>query len=175
MQKQEPNIFLIGMRGSGKTTVARLLSEKLGRDMVELDLVLVEKTGMTIPDIVEKYGWEYFRTREAEIAHDELQIPNRVVSTGGGIVLRKENVDIMKQHGFVLYLKGSAQTLFDRIGDDPNRPALTKEKTRKDEIATLLKQRSPLYESAADEIIDTDDKTPNAVSDEIIAWIENRL
>ncbi len=166
------NIVLIGMRGSGKTTVAKLLAKKLHKDYLELDDILVAKTGMTIPEIVEKHGWDYFRDKESEIAQEVSSYRDKIISTGGGTVTRPQNIKALKKNGIIILLRASVKTLSDRIGDDPNRPSLTNKETKREEMEELLKQRKKLYEEAADEIIDTDKLKPEEVVSQILLKVK---
>lgn len=166
-----PNIVLIGMRGSGKTTIAKLLSQKLNREYLDLDEIMIKKIGMTIPEIVEKYGWDYFRDQESTIVEEVSLLENKVISTGGGVVTRAKNISALKKNGVVILLNASVEVLLDRIGDDSNRPSLTNKSTRKEEIEELLKQRKRLYEEAADEIIDTSKLSPDEVVNQILLKI----
>ena len=162
------NIVLIGMRGSGKSTIAHLLSQKLQIPCIEMDESLVKKIGMAIPEFVEERGWEKFRDVEAEITERLSKKDNVILSTGGGVILRKTNVDNLKQNGKLFYLKAHLETLILRMGNDPNRPFLTNQKTRKEEIEQVLRERTLLYKNAADVIIETDNLTIDQTIHEII-------
>lgn len=166
------NIVLIGMRGSGKTTIAKLLSQKLNREYLELDELMVKKAGLSIPNIVKRYGWEYFRDQESDIAKMVSSYNNTIISTGGGIVTRNKNIKAIKKNGVIIYLRTRIETLSNRIGNDSNRPSLTNKKTRREEMEELLKQRKKLYEQAADEIIDTDNLKPEEVTNQILLRIK---
>lgn len=163
------NIVLIGMRGSGKTTVAKLLSKRLGKAMIEMDEMIVEKMGLTIPEVVEKYGWNYFRDKETEIVEEVIKKDNIIVSTGGGVITRVRNVELLKKNGIVFFLKVNIDTLLKRIGDDPNRPSLTGKKSRRKDMEEVLKQRETQYYSAADCIIDTEKNNAVGVTDIILS------
>lgn len=166
------NIILIGMRGSGKTTVAKLLSQKLNKEYVELDELVVKRVGLTIPEIVEKYGWDFFRNKESEIVKEISSSDSKIVSTGGGVVTRPQNVDALKRNGLFIFLNASLETLIKRVGENLHRPALTNKKTLREEIEEILKQREKQYKKAADEVIDTDDLNPIEVTDKIISRME---
>lgn len=169
---QKNNIVLIGMRGSGKTTVAKLLSRKLNRQCLELDDMVVKKVGLPISVMVEKYGWDFFRDQESEIAKKVSLEKDIVISTGGGIILRQENIDALKENGVFILLNASVETLVKRIGNYSQFPPLTDKKTPKEELGFILEQRETLYKSAADEIIDTDNLNPTEVTDKIISKVE---
>ncbi len=161
------NIVLIGMRGSGKTMVGKLLAERLGKQFVEMDELIVRKAGMSIPAIVEKYGWDKFRDIEEGVTREVAVLDNAVNATGGGVVIRGNNVKELRRKGKLVWLEVSLDTLLERIGDDPSRPSLTG-RSRRDDMEVVLLERSPIYEKAADFAIDTDGKKPEAVADEII-------
>jgi len=168
------NIVLIGMRGSGKTTAAKLLSQKLNKEYLELDEIMVKKIGMSIPEIVEKHGWNFFRDQESEIAAEVSNYHDKIISAGGGIVTRAKNIESLKKNGVLILLKASIETLLQRVGNDQNRPFLTIKKTRKEDMEELLKQRKKLYEQAADETIDTDKLDAEAVVNQILLKLERQ-
>jgi len=160
------NIVLIGMRGSGKTAVGKILAQRLGRELIEMDELIVQKAGKSIPEIVAQHGWEKFRDLEAEITAGVTKRDNTVIATGGGVVVSSPNITKLKQNGLVVWLTASVDTLLNRIGDDESRPLL-KGKTRREDIEITLAERQPLYQKAADITIDTEGKTPEAVAETI--------
>lgn len=168
------NIVLIGMRGSGKTTVGKLLSQKLNKEYLELDEIMVDKIGMSIPQVVKKYGWDYFRDKESEIVEEVSLYSDKIISSGGGIVTKAKNIQALKKNGVFILLRASVETLLARIGNDSNRPFLTNKKTKREEIKELLEQRKKLYEEAADEIVDTDSIDAKLVADEILLKLKGR-
>lgn len=167
------NIVLIGMRGSGKTIIAKMISEKLNKKFLELDEMLVKKMNMTIDQIVKKYGWDFFRKKESEIVKEVADEQDLVISTGGGVVTRPENITALKKNGMLIYLNASLETLLKRIGKkigyDPKMPALTNQKNPKAEITYILNQREKLYRMAADQIIETDNLSPKQLANIIIS------
>ena len=168
------NIVLIGMRGSGKTTIAKLLAKKLNREYLELDELVVKKVKLTIPEMVKKYGWDYFRDRELEVTKEVSLQSGKVISTGGGIIERAENISALSQNGLFIFLNASLETLVKRIGNDTNRPLLTNAKNREEEVEKLLQDRQVLYKKAADKIIETDNISPVKVAEEIILILEGK-
>lgn len=160
------NIVLIGMRGSGKTAVGRLLAKRLGKQFIEMDELIVQRLGQSIPGVVEKYGWEKFRNAEAEIAREVAELDNVVNATGGGVVTGEENIRALKRNGKLFWLKADLDTLLRRIGNDQSRPSLTGRSQRED-METVLAERSPVYQRVADFIIDTEGKTPEEVAEAI--------
>ena len=162
------NIVLIGMRGSGKTAVGKILAQRLGRDFVELDELIVRKAGMSIPEIVAQHGWDRFRDLEEEVVAEVAQRDNIVSATGGGVIIREQNVSRLKQNGLLVWLTAGVDTLLQRIGDDESRPLL-KGKTRREDLEITLAERQQLYQKAADITIDTENRTPEAVAETIAA------
>src|SRR3989344_3281837 len=117
-----PNIILIGMRGGGKTTVGRLLAQKLNKKLIDIDELLEEREGMKIAETVEKRGWEYFRDRESEIVAEVGKRKDTIISTGGGVIERPENVAALKDNGVLVLLNAPADILAERLARDPGRP-----------------------------------------------------
>ena len=171
---ENPNIVLIGMRGGGKTTVARALSEKLGKKFVDVDEMVEEREGMTITETVEKRGWEYFRDREAEIVEEVAKRKNIIISTGGGVIQRPENIAALKENGLIIFLRAPAELLAERIERDAARPNLTEATSTRDEVEMILAERDKLYEAAADQIINDADFTVEEKVAEVIKRLEKR-
>ncbi len=145
------NVFFIGPRGSGKTTVARLISRELGMEFVDTDHEFVQRVKMDISKFVEKYGWNKFREYESQILSDICKRKGQVCATGGGIILLENNRTLLRGNGFVFYLMGDIPLLEERIlGDtsNKNRPPLTSLSLR-DELIETLREREPLYLSTA--------------------------
>ncbi|MCR5419911.1 MAG: shikimate kinase [Lachnospiraceae bacterium] len=162
------NICLIGYMGSGKTTLGKMLAQELDKTFEDTDALIVDKEKRSIPEIFEKEGEQYFRNLETETlraiigALDKdkaLKTKGIILSTGGGIVVNEKNHGLLRQLGTVIYLKAGADTLYRRVGRDENRPLLKTEDVYK-RIVEMLKIREPIYEKAADIIIETDDQSP---------------
>ena len=168
------NIFLIGYRCTGKTTVGRTLAERLGMEFIDADDYLVEKAGKTIKRIFAEDGEPAFRDLEEKYLAELAARDNLVIAAGGGAVLRKSNVDCMRKAGKVILLEADAATIYSRITGDPKtdaqRPSLTG-KSQYDEIVHLLEYRKPFYHSAAELILDSSSLTPVELVDRIIAAI----
>jgi shikimate kinase len=161
------NIVLIGMRGSGKTTIGKLLAKRLGKQYIEMDELIVERLGLSIPEIVDTYGWQKFRDTEAEITFEVGGVDNVVNATGGGVVTRDENIRELKKKGKLIWLKANTNTLLNRIGNSQSRPSLTGKSSRED-MEVVMADRSPIYQRAADFIVDTEDKRPEEIVDTIV-------
>jgi len=168
------NIVLIGYRGTGKTAVGEKLAEKLNRRLVRTDELITEKAGMSIPEIVESQGWKAFRDMESEVAEEVGKMDNCIIDTGGGIILRKNNVKNLKRKGTLVLLKADVKTIVNRIKDDKERPSLTGSKSFTEEAEEVLKDRSKKYEEAADYVVDTSRLTVDKVADRIINYLEQR-
>lgn len=163
------NIVLIGMPASGKTTVAEILSKKLGLNVIDTDALIVEKHG-EINRIFENYGEKYFRDIETAAVREAVKRTNAVISTGGGCPLRKENVQNLKRNGKIIFLRTSVAELIKRTEGDGTRPLLKGE--REERLKSLLAVRTPIYEEAADFTVDTDGLAPDEIADEITEFIK---
>lgn len=168
------NIVLIGMRGSGKTTIGKILAKKLGKKFIEMDELIVKKAKMTTPEIVEKFGWDKFRDLEEQVATNVSKLKNIVNATGGGVILRERNIKNLKKNGIVFWLQVDVDTLLKRIGDDPNRPSLTENKDRRTDMEITLKERRHLYKKAANFTVDTENKSVYQVVEEIIKFLKKK-
>lgn len=148
------NIFLVGLMGAGKTTIGKQLAQSLDYEFYDSDHEIEEHTGATIPLIFELEGEQGFREREVKII-DELTQHNRIVlATGGGAVLRKENREVLKQRGIVIYLSASVEQLYERTRRDKNRPLLQTDDPEQ-KLTALFNQREPIYRELADIVVDT--------------------
>lgn len=165
------NIFLIGFMGSGKSTVASYLSQHYGMEVIEMDQLIVKREGMSIPHIFEKHGEQYFRDAETKLLLEIQSEENKVVSCGGGVVLREQNVEVMKKGGFVVLLTAKPETILERVKDDDNRPLLRGNKTVSF-IHEMMEKRREKYENAADVVVWTDGKDMQDICKEIFEQIE---
>lgn len=168
------NVVLIGMRGTGKTTISRSLAKKLSMKQIDLDHIMSEKLSLSTPDIVAKHGWGYFRDQEAAIAKEISGMDGVLISTGGGIVLRPDNVEALRRNGVLVLLGASVETMVRRLEGSKNRPPLTDKKSLRAEVRQVRRERQHLYEAAADVVINTDNLTPAKAADRIIAKLEAR-
>jgi shikimate kinase len=162
------NIVLIGYRGTGKSVVGKLVAEALRMKCISMDARIVERSGMPIPDIVEKHGWTVFRDMESEVARELANVNNIVIDSGGGVIERPENIDTLRVNSRIVWLKASVATIVSRIQGDTERPSLTGGKSFTEEVAEVLERRFPKYEDAAQYEIDTDQLTPEQIADRII-------
>ena len=165
------NIYLIGYRCSGKTKAGKSIAGVLNRQFIDTDLKVVEEEGMTISEIVDKNGWDFFREKESEVLRKVCNHDKQVIATGGGIVLNKENIINMKKNGTIVWLKVTFATVKKRIMLDTKtkdfRPSLTSKKLD-EEIKETLLLRKPYYEKAIDFSIDTDNLDIDGVCKAVI-------
>ncbi len=140
--------------GSGKSTVGRLLAEKLSYEFVDSDHVIENKTGVDIPMIFDIEGEEGFRRREKAVIDEFSQLPETVLATGGGAILDEDNRKNLRSRGLTVYLKSSVDTLVQRTKHDKNRPLL-QNNNRKEVLTEILKQRESLYLDVANLVIET--------------------
>lgn len=158
-------IYLVGARAAGKTTMGRLLAEKLNYSFIDTDVYLFESTKKTVAEIVEKEGWDGFRIRESQVLKD-VTMPRRVIATGGGMVLAEKNRQFMQQMGIVFFLSAPANILAARLMKDPNvaqRPSLTG-LSIVDEMEKVLSERHHLYMDSASHVINVDCEEMNILS-----------
>jgi len=170
-------ITIIGYRGTGKTTVGAQLADRLGWDYVDTDPEIERRAGESIAAIFAKHGEAHFRDLESQELARQLSGEKKVVSAGGGAILREENRQLMRGAGPVVWLAADVQTLADRISNDPTtqsrRPALT-QADPVSEILQVLTQRLPLYEQAATIRVETDHRSPEEIVDEIMGELKHR-
>ena len=162
------NLVLVGYRGTGKSTVGKLLAERLGMRYVSMDYEITNKVNMSIPEIVEKFGWDIFRDLESEVTKELTRQDGLVIDTGGGVIERQENVGYLRVNTIVFWLSASVAAIASRIQGDTSRPALTSGKTYLEEVADVLANREPKYKATAHYEIGTNDTSPRQVADKII-------
>jgi shikimate kinase len=161
------NIVLIGFMGAGKSTISDYLSTLFAMDVVEMDQIIAQREGMSISDIFEVYGEQYFRDAETNLLIEMQSQSNVVISCGGGTPMRECNVVEMKKNGRVILLDAKPETIYERVKDSHDRPLLENNKNVPF-IADLMGKRREKYEAAADIIIKTDGKTELEICEELI-------
>ena len=166
------NIYLTGFSGTGKSTVGNVLAIIMGKDFVDIDLTIEEIEGKSIPDIFTIEGEEYFRSVETECLRQISTRSEIIVSTGGGVTVSNQNIEIMENSGAIVWLKATPETILSRLsvqsqetGVQNDRPMLVSEQPLK-RIAKLLKSRQDAYQRS-NFSIDTDGKNPETVAKEI--------
>jgi shikimate kinase len=170
------NLFLIGYRCSGKTTIGKSIAMTIDWPFVDSDLLVIKESGKSIKDIIDTAGWNAFRRMERSALKQICADDRQVVATGGGVVLDESNILAMKTSGMVVWLDATAETIQKRMLQDKNtgnfRPALT-DKGRIEEIEDMLLQRKPYYEGASDFYIGTDDVPADEITRRIVKklWV----
>jgi shikimate kinase len=162
------SIVLIGMMGVGKSAVGRCLQRRTKLALVDTDEIVALKFGISIPDVFSKYGEQAFREAETQVLRETEQAKQSIIVTGGGIVLREENVNFLKRLGAMVWLDGNEKTLFERASRARNRPLLQGDNPR-EVFARMLEVRLPLYARIADIRIDTSVLTDEEVAVAILS------
>ena len=165
-RKKPKNIFLTGFMGAGKTTVGRILANKIGYRYCDADRVIETRIGKTVPEIFSAYGEEYFRDLEAETLGALVRKTKQVIATGGGAVVREENRESMKRGGVTVYLKAPVSVIWERVRHSKTRPLLNVDEPLQS-ASELLRMRAPFYETA-DITVDTENLTPEEAASEIM-------
>jgi len=158
-------IILIGFMGSGKTTVAKKLGEKLDLKVIEMDDLIIKKSGKSIRQIFSENGEAQFRELETKVAKNLEKRDKCIISTGGGVVMSKINIGYLKENGKIIFLKTSFLEITERLKNNNDRPLFKDKKMAK----KLFIFRQKLYEEYADLIINTDGKSVEKITYEIIS------
>ncbi|PKO19353.1 hypothetical protein CVU37_03955 [candidate division BRC1 bacterium HGW-BRC1-1] len=161
------NIVLIGLMGSGKTSVGRLVAQRTGREFIDVDQAICDRTGLTIPEIFADRGENAFRDLETESLNELKAATYAVIATGGGAVVRPENRAIMQQLGTVFWLDAPPAVLYDRIGEDKNRPMIQGGDPLK-KLTELMARRREFYAETSHVHLDTTELTPEEIVDRIV-------
>ncbi len=163
------NIVLLGYRGAGKSVVANILAKKLGRKVFGIDSMIVDATGMSIPQVVEMQGWARFREIEAEMVEKtSAEARDAIIDCGGGVILDDENIRRLKRDGKTVLLQASLEAILERIRDDANRPQLKNGLSFEEEQKRVLSEREDKYNASADFKCDTTTASPEASASAII-------
>ncbi len=174
MDNNRSNLILIGMSGTGKSTIGRIVADKLEYAFFDTDTEIEKRTGVQISWIFELEGESKFRERESEVLKD-LSKRNRIVlATGGGIVLRKSNRELLKNRGLVVRLTAPISDLVERIGSARTRPVLQDEESIESALQRMQSERNPLYDSVTDISFETYGHSKLAVALDIVAWYSKR-
>jgi shikimate kinase len=156
------------MMGAGKSSVGRCLHRRTGLVLHDTDEIVASKLGMSIPEIFTRYGEKKFRETETQALRQMPTEEQKIIITGGGIVLRKENIEILRSHAVIVWLDGDEETLFARASRKQNRPLLQTKNPRK-AFSQILGARRPLYANVADIRLDTSVLTDEEVAVAILA------
>jgi len=166
------NIYLIGFMGTGKSSVGKILAEELGCVFADTDKMVEERTGKSVEDIFEEASEDEFRELETDVLREITDQDNMIVSTGGGIVITRGNLEMMKQTGLVITLIADAHTILERVKNDESTRPLLEVDDPFEEIKRLLFDRASFYINAH-HIIETSDITPREAADRILDIVKN--
>ncbi|GAB6108859.1 shikimate kinase [Fusibacter bizertensis] len=159
------NIILVGMMGSGKSTIGKLVADKLNYKLIDMDQMIEQMQGMAISQIFDLHGEAKFRALETDLLNKLSGIDNAVISTGGGIVLNPVNTMLLKNMGTIFYLEGTLEQLMRNLeGETDHRPVL-----KSNSLETVLRVRSGLYTATAHHIIAINNQTKEMIAERIIA------
>ncbi|MFL2568614.1 MAG: shikimate kinase [Gammaproteobacteria bacterium] len=160
------NIFIVGAMGSGKSSVGRLFAQRCQKQFLDTDHEIENDSKLDIATIFEKYGEEEFRKKETKLLEDLSGLENHIIATGGGIILKQENIDIMKKMGLIVFLDIDLKTQIQRVKYRKHRPLLKKTDLEK-RLKILKSERDPIYNTISDYIIDVSTKDKKTVVEEI--------
>jgi shikimate kinase len=161
------NIFLVGLMGAGKTTVARQLARRLGKTFYDTDHEIERRTGVRVQVIFEIEGEPGFRAREAQVLENLAALEDVVLGTGGGVVLKPENRAVLRSRGFVIYLRANPRDLYHRTRHDKSRPLLATDDPLA-RLEELHRTRVPLYREVADLVVDTGRQSVGALVESLL-------
>ncbi|MCK6456805.1 MAG: shikimate kinase [Phycisphaerae bacterium] len=167
------NLVLVGPRGSGKTTIGRLLADRLGRAFFDTDDLVAATAGATLREIFARFGEARFRDLESEVIRSLAERDCCVIALGGGALLRPANSEVLRPRATFVWLRAPIGTLVRRVMEDPQsaaqRPPLTSHGPH-EEMARIVADREPLYLAVADRIVETGDRSPAEIAGEIEGW-----
>ena len=162
------NIVLIGMSGVGKTTVGDALSRALNREFLDIDILIEREANISIENIFSIYGEVYFRELESNIVKQIYQDKNLIISTGGGIVLVKDNIDRLRENGIIVLLEGTIDYIINNIKKSKNNRPLLNGVDIQEKVKTIYNNRKELYLSAGDFIVLVNNKSVDEIVYEIL-------
>lgn len=177
MKQKKKKIILTGYRATGKTTVGKLLAEKLGFSFLDTDKEIEARYGAPISQIVASHGWDYFRKLEKELLETLIESENQVIATGGGCIMHQDIWQRLRESSFVIWLTADIETICRRLAShsatSTQRPSLTGMDILK-EVETVLLERQPYYESGSDRKIESEKPYNNVVEEIEEAWLQSQ-
>jgi len=166
---------MLGYRGTGKSVISKLLSEKLRMKLYKIDNMVSELAGKSIPTIVEQDGWNSFRKLESQIvAEVSNKAKNSVIDCGGGVVLNDDNMVNLKREGVCILLTAGLETIIKRIRNDKNRPSLQSGLSFEEEQRKIIAERENRYRLAADFTCDTSERRPTETAEKITEFLSTK-
>jgi shikimate kinase len=168
------NIVLIGMRGSGKSTIAQLLKVATGKRVIDTDALIEAKEGKPISEIVAEKGEEYFRDLETDALQEASKESNVIIATGGGAVERPRNMEFLRKNSLCVWLQATLPEMVHRTRDKTNLFPLTAQTNPEAEIEEVMKRRKHMYQKAADVTVTTEGKSAQLVAEEVLRKFKER-
>jgi shikimate kinase len=174
MKFQKEKLILTGFRATGKSSIGKILAERLGFDFIDTDRTIEKRQGETISDMVAKGGWELFRSKEKELLLELADSNNVVIATGGGAVMHENAWALLRKNALTVWLTASPQTICTRLAEDSategQRPSLTAKGTM-NEISMVLQERAELYRQSSDLSLSTEGRTQQELAEIILQGI----
>ena len=169
---QKSNVYLVGLMGSGKTSIGKILAKRMGMNFIDLDDEIIKDQQCSISEIFDRFGEEKFRHLENKKLHSTLEIDNYVISTGGGIIMDQDNIKIMVENGSIIHLDIDLETQLLRIKNKKNRPLLRDKDDERKILVKMRKERDHIYKKIAIASVNTSNKKRNDIVSEVVNIIE---
>jgi len=169
---QKSNVYLVGLMGSGKTSIGKILAKRMGMNFMDLDDEIIKDQQCSISEIFDRFGEEKFRHLENKKLLSTLEIDNCVISTGGGIIMDQDNIKIMVENGSIIHLDIDLETQLLRIKNKKNRPLLRDKDDERKILVKMRKERDHIYKKIAIASVNTSNKKRNDIVSEVVNIIE---
>ena len=169
---QKSNVYLVGLMGSGKTSIGKILAKRMGMNFIDLDDEIIKDQQCSISEIFDRFGEEKFRHLENKKLLSTLEIDNYVISTGGGIIMDQDNIKIMVENGSIIHLDIDLETQLLRIKNKKNRPLLRDKDDERKILVKMRKERDHIYKKIAIASVNTSNKKRNDIVSEVVNIIE---
>ena len=169
---QKSNVYLVGLMGSGKTSIGKILAKRMGMNFIDLDDEIIKDQQCSISEIFDRFGEEKFRHLENKKLLSTLEIDNCVISTGGGIIMDQDNIKIMVENGSIIHLDIDLETQLLRIKNKKNRPLLRDKDDERKILVKMRKERNHIYKKIAIGSVNTSNKRRNDIVSEVVNIIE---
>tara|TARA_B100000925_G_scaffold44354_1_gene28951 strand:+ start:744 stop:1256 length:513 start_codon:yes stop_codon:yes gene_type:complete len=169
---QKSNVYLVGLMGSGKTSIGKILAKRMGMNFIDLDDEIIKDQQCSISEIFDRFGEKKFRHLENKKLLSTLKIDNCVISTGGGIIMDQDNIKIMVENGSIIHLDIDLETQLLRIKNKKNRPLLRDKDNQRKILVKMRKERDHIYKKIAVASVNTSNKKRNDIVSEVVNIIE---
>ena len=169
---QKSNVYLVGLMGSGKTSIGKILAKRMGMKFIDLDDEIIKDQQCSISEIFDRFGEEEFRHLENKKLLSTLDIDNCVISTGGGIIMDQDNIKIMVENGSIIHLDIDLETQLLRIKNKKNRPLLKDKDDERNILVKMRKERDHIYKKISVASVNTSNKKRNDIVSEVVNIIQ---